>query len=31
LAILVAKLIERRRKRNRPEWAEVADDEASSL
>jgi sec-independent protein translocase protein TatC len=31
LAILVSKLIERRRRRNRPEWADVADDEASAL
>jgi sec-independent protein translocase protein TatC len=31
LAILVSRLIERRRRRNRPDWAEVADDEASAL
>jgi sec-independent protein translocase protein TatC len=31
LAILVAKLIERRRRRGRPDWADVADDEASAL
>jgi len=30
-AIVVSRLIERRRRRNRPEWADVADDEASSL
>jgi sec-independent protein translocase protein TatC len=31
LAILVAKLIERRRRQGRPDWADVADDEASAL
>jgi sec-independent protein translocase protein TatC len=31
LAIGVAKLIERRRRRSRPQWADVADDEASAL
>jgi sec-independent protein translocase protein TatC len=30
-AIGVSKLIERGRQKNRPEWADVADDEASSL
>jgi sec-independent protein translocase protein TatC len=30
-AILVATLIERRRRRNRPDWADVADDKASPL
>jgi sec-independent protein translocase protein TatC len=31
LAIGVSKLIERRRRRSRPEWVDVADDEASAL
>jgi sec-independent protein translocase protein TatC len=31
LAILVSKLIERRRRRSRPDWVDVADDEASAL
>jgi sec-independent protein translocase protein TatC len=30
-AIGVSKLIERRRRRSRPDWADVADDDASSL
>jgi sec-independent protein translocase protein TatC len=30
-AILVSRLIERRRRRSRPDWVDVADDEASSL
>jgi sec-independent protein translocase protein TatC len=30
-AILVSRLIERRRRQNRPEWVDVSDDEASSL
>jgi sec-independent protein translocase protein TatC len=30
-AILVSKLIERGRRKNRPDWVEVPDDEASSL
>jgi sec-independent protein translocase protein TatC len=30
-AILVSRLIERRRRRSRPEWIDVSDDEASSL
>jgi sec-independent protein translocase protein TatC len=31
LAILVSKLIERRKRKSRPEWVDVADDEASAL
>ena len=31
LAILVSKLIERRKRKSRPDWVDVSDDEASAL